>query len=55
MFVREYKKDILGAPPYTFLGVAKCVGYSGSKPITIKWKLEEPISANVLMVASKLV
>ena len=56
LFVREYKTDKKGnAAPYTLLGLANFVSYEGSKPMSIVWKLEEPIPAKFLKKTNKLV
>lgn len=45
LFVRESKTDSVSnqAAPYLFLGKARYVQHSGSKPMNIIWKLEVPI------------
>ena len=48
LFVREFKQDALGTSPYTFLGQAAYVRHTGSKPMSIVWKLEKPIPAKYL-------
>ena len=48
LFVREFKKDALGAAPYTFLGQATYASHTGSKPMSIVWSLEKPIPAKYL-------
>ncbi|QTE70061.1 DUF3427 domain-containing protein [Clostridiales bacterium FE2011] len=48
LFVREFKKDILGTSPYTFLGQASYVSHHGSKPMSIIWQLEKPIPGKYL-------
>ncbi len=55
IFVREFKKDVAGAAPYTFLGLANYIRYDGSKPMNIIWKLEKPIPAKYLKKTNKLV
>lgn len=55
IFVREFKKDIAGASPYTFLGVANYVKHEGSRPMNITWKLIKPIPAKFLKKSNKLV
>ena len=55
LFVREYKKDKLGASPYTFLGLADFVSCEGSKPMNIVWKLKKPIPAKFIKKTNKLV
>ena len=48
LFVREFKRDALGTSPYTFLGQASYVSHTGSRPMSIIWKLEKPIPAKYL-------
>ncbi len=55
LFVREFKNDIAGTAPYTFLGLADFVKYEGSRPMNIVWKLHEPIPAKYLKKTNKLV
>ena len=54
-FVREFKTDISGASPYTFLGLANYVQYNGNRPMNITWRLERPIPAKYLKKTNKLV
>ena len=55
LFVREFKTDLAGAAPYTFLGTASYVKHEGSKPMSITWKLDVPIPAKYLKKTNKLV
>lgn len=55
LFVREFKKDLAGTAPYTFLGLADFVKYEGSRPMNIVWKLRKPIPAKYLKKTNKLV
>lgn len=55
LFVREFKKDIAGAEPYTFLGFADYVSHEGSRPMSIVWRLHRPIPAKYLKKTNKLV
>ena len=55
MFVREYKTDLAGTAPYTFLGTANYVKHEGSRPMSITWKLDVPIPAKYLKKTNKLV
>ena len=55
LFVREFKTDLAGAAPYTFLGTANYVKHEGSKPMSITWKLDVPIPAKYLKKTNKLV
>ena len=48
LFVREFKQDALGTAPYTFLGQAAYVNHTGSKPMSILFRLEKPIPAKYL-------
>ncbi|WP_026516806.1 DUF3427 domain-containing protein [Butyrivibrio sp. MC2021] len=54
LFVREFKKDIAGAAPYTYLGTAKYVSHYGSRPMSITWHLDNPIPAKYIKQTSKL-
>ena len=54
LFVRENKKDISGTAPYIFLGTANYVSHTGSKPIDIIWRLDNPIPARLLSATNKL-
>jgi superfamily II DNA or RNA helicase len=55
LFVREYKRDMMGAAPYTFLGLADYITHEGSRPMSITWKLHAPIPAKFLKATNKLV
>ena len=55
LFVREFKTDMAGAAPYTFLGTASYVKHEGSRPMSITWKLDVPIPAKYLKKTNKLV
>ena len=55
LFVREYKTDLAGTAPYTFLGTANYVKHEGSRPMSITWKLDVPIPAKYLKKTNKLV
>ncbi|MDD4699077.1 MAG: DUF3427 domain-containing protein [Oscillospiraceae bacterium] len=55
LFVREFKTDISGAAPYTFLGLADYIKHEGSRPMSMTWKLHESIPAKYLKKTNKLV
>lgn len=55
LFVREFKTDLAGAAPYTFLGTVNYVKHDGSRPMNIVWKLDRPIPAKYLKKTNKLV
>lgn len=55
IFVREYRNDIAGTAPYTFLGQAGYLKHEDSRPMSITWKLERPIPAKYLKKTNKLV
>jgi len=55
LFVREFKTDIAGAAPYTFLGLVQYVQHHGTKPMNITWRLERPIPSKYLKKTNKLV
>ena len=53
LFVREQKKDQYGACPFTFLGPAEFVSTEGSYPMSIIWKLKNPIPARFIRELSR--
>lgn len=55
LFVREFKIDITGAAPYTFLGLANYVRHYGSRPMNILWQLQRPIPAKYYKKTNQLV
>lgn len=48
LFVREYKKRDGFVSPFIFMGKAKYVSHSGSKPMSFIWKLEDDMPARFL-------
>ena len=48
LFVREYKMINNVTQPYVFLGKANYVSHSGSRPLSIVWRLEEPMPATLV-------
>jgi hypothetical protein len=49
LFVREHKEQPGGlAAPYAFLGPAEYVSHSGSRPISIIWRMRHPIPMRLL-------
>lgn len=55
IFVRENRKDLAGTAPYTYLGLADYVEHTGSRPMSIMWKLHRPIPSRYLNKTNKLV
>jgi superfamily II DNA or RNA helicase len=55
LFVREFKNDAAGASPYTFLGLAQYLQHTGSRPMSIVWKLLRPIPAKFLKKTNKMI
>ena len=55
LFVREFKTDVGGTSPYTFLGLADYVKHEGSRPMNITWRLHNAIPAKYLKKTNKLV
>jgi len=55
LFVREFRKDLAGTAPYTFLGLSDFVKNEGSKPMNITWRLHKDIPAKYLKKTNKLV
>ncbi|CEH00961.1 DUF3427 domain-containing protein [Propionibacterium freudenreichii] len=52
LFVRQRGNDDLGkGAPYTFLGLVDLVSYSGSKPISITWRLRRPMPQGLYLAA----
>ncbi len=55
LFVRESKKDRYGATEfYKFLGPVHYVSHEGSKPMSILWRLEEPVPSRLINRTQKL-
>lgn len=48
LFVREYKKRDGFVSPFIFMGKAKYVSHSGSKPMSFIWKLKDDMPAGFL-------
>ena len=56
LFVREQNRDEYGlAMSYVFLGEAGFVKSYGARPMSIEWRLAEPIPAGLLKESMKLV
>jgi len=56
LFVREGKKDAFGGTAgYTFLGTADYVKHEGSRPMSITWKLHQPIPAKFLKKTKQMI
>lgn len=53
LFVRENKSEDGVTSPYTYLGPADIVSHSGSKPISIVWKLRNKLPASIAKKAEK--
>jgi superfamily II DNA or RNA helicase len=54
LFAREYNRDQYGTEPFTFLGLVHHESHSGSRPMSIVWKLSRPIPAKFLLKSNKL-
>ena len=54
LFVREFKNELGGAAPYTFLGPVSYVSHEGSRPMNIVWKLDKPIPAKYIRTTNQL-
>ncbi|WP_041086399.1 DEAD/DEAH box helicase [Jeotgalibacillus soli] len=50
LFVREYRT---GGSPFIFLGTASYVRHEGSEPVSIIWRLHEPMPAKIVPKANK--
>ncbi len=55
LFGRERGKINNLAQPYYFLGPARYVSHSGSRPMSIVWRLEHPLPAAILRRMARLV
>jgi len=54
LFVRESKKANNLACPYHFLGPASYVSHTGSRPMSITWRLQYPMPAHLLRRTGRL-
>jgi hypothetical protein len=56
LFVRQGRKDAFGnTSGYTFLGTADHVSHEGSRPISIVWKLHQPMPAKYLRKTNQMI
>ena len=55
LFVREHKKVVGQASPYTYLGTAEYISHTGSKPMSILWKMHNQIPAFLIKKSNKMV
>jgi hypothetical protein len=53
LFVREYKKENGYTAPFVFFGTAEHVSHSGSKPMSIVWRLKEEMPSYLVPRANK--
>jgi len=54
LFVREVKKKNNLAGPYFFLGPAQYVSHTGSRPMSIIWRLQYPMPGKLLRTTTRL-
>ncbi len=54
LFCRETNGGEFGAQPYFFLGPARYVTHTGSRPMAVTWKLDHPMPAEFYEAASML-
>ncbi len=54
LFARHDAKDDLGTTPYTFLGRARHVTHTGSRPIAITWRLDDPMPPELFNAAKAI-
>lgn len=54
LFVREEPNNEFGTSPYLFLGRAHYVSHSGSRPIAITWRLDQPMPTDFLHSTSPI-
>lgn len=55
LFVREHKNEALGTAPFTFLGTAKYVSHTGSRPMNVIWKLDHKIPAKYIKKTNSMI
>lgn len=55
LFVREYDKINYISQPFICLGTAHYLNHDGSRPMSITWRLDNPIPANIMKSANKLI
>ena len=56
LFVRQGRRDAFGnTAGYTFLGTADYVSHEGSRPISIVWKLHQPMPARFLRKTNQMI
>ena len=55
LFVREFKTDLGGTAPYSFLGTSNYIKHDGSKPMNVTYELSRPIPAKYLRKTNKFV
>ncbi|MDU3524427.1 DEAD/DEAH box helicase [Clostridium sp.] len=53
LFVREYKSKDGLTSPFTYLGICKYRSYTGNKPISFVWELDEEIPPKLINKANK--
>lgn len=55
LFVRERNNDEYGnTMGYVFLGISNYLDYTGSKPMNIKWELNEPLPPYLWKISAKM-
>ncbi len=54
LFGREHKTRNGMAQPYAFLGPARYLDHSGSRPMSITWRLDYPLPARLLRTMARL-
>jgi superfamily II DNA or RNA helicase/HKD family nuclease len=54
LFCREANDGEFGAQPYFFLGPAKYVSHTGTRPMAVTWKLDHPMPVDFFEAASVL-
>lgn len=51
IFARKEKRSPVGTPPFLFLGPARYVSHTGSRPMAITWRLEKPMPPDFFQTA----
>lgn len=55
LFVRENARGVANSNPYHYLGPARYLSHTGSKPMSILWQIDNAMPASVLRVSRRLI
>jgi hypothetical protein len=54
LFGREARKAGDLSAPFAFLGPARYLGHAGSRPMSVTWRLDQPLPAKLLRRMARL-